>query len=466
MTGTTSADKEPIFDSAGNEYSYATSIPFNVGIQDNICVSPCSYVTMAQVSNQLTINGQTATISSVEVTQAIQQYQTLADLKTSLQTTGEPPVPIISGKPAVMRIYFASVPSAQTVTVRVSGVTNDSKTVDLQPNCSEPDQRSHAAPKNCPSIDFYFNPPPDAAGAWAVNLTLSDVNGNEVQRESLNFKSRDTNQLLIHPVSVCSASGEDCGRAPWLNETKVFLSKILPTNSVTVGSFTPLTMDRDSFITPPCIIDNQTVYWFYCWVDSTQKTLGALYTHEDASIDSHLHRSSKYLGIYHALTLDEQQGDGGDFDPAGNLRPSPSAIISDSLIAQVFRPAFENVAYSAAHEIGHSLGLLHTSTDQLTPYGGSPPGCWPYGSRQQGPVSHWPYPTNNIQSGSQFEYGWDWVTHRPIDPVLNNEFMAYCAYSWISPIRYNEAIQALGGGSVPSVASASSGAKPRARTRS
>jgi PKD repeat protein len=72
-------------------------------------------------------------IEALEVTQAIQVFDNLITLKARLQNTGEPLVPIISGKPAVMRVYLSEVDVATTVTLTVSGVLVAAKRIDWQP---------------------------------------------------------------------------------------------------------------------------------------------------------------------------------------------------------------------------------------------------------------------------------------------------------------------------------------------
>ena len=168
---------------------------------------------------------QAARINSVEITQAIQQYQSLADLKASLQANGEPPVPIISNKPAVLRVYLSEVEDVTNVTVRLSGVSNETKTQTLQPNCNDTAQR--AGNNGCQSMDFYFTPP---SGKWQATLDNLDSSGNVLQEEVLNVKSRDTNSIWLSGVSVCDskdASGNWlCGNAQALQGMLTLLEEV------------------------------------------------------------------------------------------------------------------------------------------------------------------------------------------------------------------------------------------------
>ena len=178
---------------------------------------------------------QSPQIASVEAqTQAIQQYQTLADLKSRLQTNNEPPVPIISGKQAVLRVYFNPVQAVTQLTIPLSGVSTQSKPAQLQPGCAISDQRAEL-PNGCRSVDFYFTPP---SGAWTATLDVRDSSGAEIEGSS--------------PASQAEIQGpSDCGRylsvmqrtiletgfAPmFLTDTGAIslLTKLAPTNAVTI----------------------------------------------------------------------------------------------------------------------------------------------------------------------------------------------------------------------------------------
>ena len=99
----------------------------------------------------------TIQIAAVEFTQVIQQYQALDDLTATITDYSEPPVPILSGKPGVMRVYFTRLKDATDVTLTVTGTVAGMKAMNLPPDCAPSDARVHL--ENCPSMDFYFTPP-------------------------------------------------------------------------------------------------------------------------------------------------------------------------------------------------------------------------------------------------------------------------------------------------------------------
>ena len=138
-------------------------------------------------------------MAAVEFTQVIQQYQTLEDLQADLTADNEPPVPIVSYKPAVMRVYFTTVKDATTVTLMATGAAAQQLTLSLPPDCSPTDARRHL--ELCPSMDIYFIPP---SGAWSTTLTLTDDQGNQLEVETLGITSRDALGINYKAVSVCT----------------------------------------------------------------------------------------------------------------------------------------------------------------------------------------------------------------------------------------------------------------------
>ena len=204
-------------------------------------------------------------IAAVEFTQVIQQFQLLDELKTSLTTNGEPPVPIVSGKRAVMRVYFTSVDQAKTVIFNASGDVAGQKQFDVPPGCEPADQRSHALPKQCPSVDIYFIPP---SGTFSTTLTLSDAGGGELEQEILNVTSRDALAINLKGVWVCTTPTQpsSCQDPSSLLTLKALAEKILPTNSVTVD------------ITTQRISEDVTQYSPEAWVDAVVHRLIEQYT--------------------------------------------------------------------------------------------------------------------------------------------------------------------------------------------
>ena len=222
---------DPNFDSGTSDYDIWSPLTINAPSGTTIAsLSVAGYANYTGIDNLDVC--QSPAIASVEVTQAIQQYQTLADLKTSLQANGEPPVPIIAGKQAALRTYFNPVQSVSNITLKLSGVSTSSQSLALQPNCQPQDQRAHN--NNCPSVDFYFTPP---SGSWTATLDVLDSSGNVLEEEALPFKSRSTNALRLLSASICyakDASGNwsSCGDPLTVFNTISMLKKLAPSSNV------------------------------------------------------------------------------------------------------------------------------------------------------------------------------------------------------------------------------------------
>ena len=374
-------------------------------------------------------------IESVEVTQAIQQWQTLSDLKTSLSSTQEPPVPIISGKPAVLRVYMDEVTSVAPVTVRISGVYSETKPWVLPPNCPTVDQR---AKKNvCNSIDFYFTPP---TGSWQATLEVLDSGGNVLQQEVLNFKSRDTNSLKLRAVSICDAKDGGgnwlCAPAASLLTMTGLAAKIFPTKSVT-SEVTTNVVRRDTAVSA-----NMDAWW-----NDAIGDVNSNYGIVDTIADALASRRTTYYGMI-------RPGLSGGTGGMANGIPSNGAGSRTSAT----RLGVETNVEVVAHETGHTLGLKHTNTN-VPVAAAAPPGCY---NLAQDPSTDWPYADNRIQSATGVEYGFDVASRTVIDPNVTYDILSYCVPRWISPQRYKTAIATLGGGAVttPSAVRLAASAQP------
>ena len=365
-----------------------------------------------------------ASIASVEVTQAIQQYQALADLKASLAANGEPPVPIISLKPAVLRIYFAAVTDVTQVSVNLYGVNAETKYITLQPNCSPEDQR--AGNNGCQSMDFYFTPP---SGTWNAELVLMDSNGKQIDDENLVFKSRDTAPVILRGIAGCSQNAntlvKTCGSGSEIYSLTTSASTLLPTPSVSPVYAFGSVSQYNLYSTDPNYFQKNlaaTTAALYGSFDKANDYLGGSYT--------------DFVSIY---------------DPTGI--GTSSAWAAGSLTHGLTIP-IKFITFDAdttpdtlTHEVGHTLNLQHTnSITPLTKTG--PAGCdLP---AEQNPTSY-PFPNNYIQStATSPEYGFNVSTQTIINGYTNFELMGYCAPTWITPFSYKRMIPSLNGGVVTS----------------
>lgn len=364
----------------------------------------------------LTLTPVVPPVAAVEFTQAIQQYQTLSDLETSLQTTGEPPVPIIAGKPAAMRIYFNSVTDATDLTVTAGSTFTGTKTISLQPGCAPADQRIRN--HGCDSLDFYLDSPP--AGPWIETLTVTDSLGNQLETETLNLKSRTTSNLVLASVKGCGLSpfgGQQklCGEPDNLEELSDVLELLAPVSDVSFGD-TKTTLEdySDSFIT---------------WEQAIFPQLKDLYTGQD-QIDDDTNQTYKD----YVLLLDP-----GSPDSSGTSDINQHSVVTSS------DPTSLGSHVLLAHEVGHTLSLRHTNRTL--------PSC----ALAKDKDAYWPFPDNYIQSSlGTYEYGYDTDTET-VEPTNMGppgifDLMSYCSTKWVSPLSYDLMIEKLGGGAVNAAA--------------
>jgi hypothetical protein len=351
----------------------------------------------------------TVQIAAVEFTQVIQQYQTLEDLQDSLTSNNEPPVPIVSYKPAVMRVYFTTVKDATTVTLTATGAAAQQLTLSLPPDCSPTDARRHS--DLCPSMDIYFIP---QSGAWSTTLTLTDDEGNQLEEETLGITSRDALGLNYKAVSICTVPNQPTScQDPTVILGMLDISKeFLPTSSVVPT----ITTQR---------VYSSLVPWntTSIWEDYTTGLIDNLYLPSDLLADDSNQQRSDYIGFYsHSIDSTGEAELGGH----GVLMPDVSV-----------RLGITSTPFTLAHEVGHSLNLQHTNLGDPDARGGVPPGCW-----QVAPASapYWPYDDNRVQSSAGPEVGFDVAAGMIVDGTNHFDLMAYCVPRWISPLNYKRAL--------------------------
>ena len=361
-------------------------------------------------------------IDSVELTQAIQQWQTIGDLKVDLQQDREPPVPIIADKPAVLRVYLPKVSATTPVTVEVSGAVTGSRTILHSSMCTVERQRLKSG--GCASVDFYFTP---TEGNFDITVKVRNPANNEGESHDLPFKARKTNALKLKAVSVCDARGAAgswlCAPASDLTARAVTLRKIAPTATLNVETtLNQVTRETSSFAT----VDE--------WWTTALGDVVNLYNQFEPT-PGQPGTTVKYYGM-------SRPGlPGGTGGQASGI-PGEGAISRTSVV----RLNAETASDVVAHETGHMLGLRHTNTGVPTA-SVSLPGCY---STAFDPSTNWPFANNWIQSTDRLEVGFDVVGQRVVNPQSNYDIMSYCVPRWISPQRYKMMITALSGGAVTS----------------
>ena len=344
-------------------------------------------------------------IAAVEFTQAIQQYQTLTDLKASLTATGEPPVPIIAGKPMAMRIYYTAPDELTTYSLTVTGAVSDSESLLLVPNCTPVDQRAKTSP--CLTTDLSFTPP---ATSFSVTLTLTDNQGKQVEQETLLVNTHTTQGLTFRAVEVCTSVS--CGQVDALLPS-AYLNSIMPAS--TTYEF------------------HGSTFNFSGGVPAELLASATFYTPAEQAADLSSNQRSIVMGVRGQLSedFDTQSIDATHGVSAVGV-PDQRIYFGVEVAGQILGTA-----------VGASLGLQGTG---LYGHDLSVPGCFP-GTYQGG---YWPFPTNNVQSSQGLEYGYDVTGYSVKDPNVTYDTMSYCFPTWISPIQYKRLITALGGGAVSS----------------
>lgn len=353
------------------------------------------------------------TIEGVEVTQAIQEGQTLDELKADLMGDGAPPVPIVARKPAVLRVYPGKVAAVTQARVTVSGVTNQSITVDLQPQCTAEKYRRQEA--GCSSIDFYFTPP---SGTWTATLAAFDAASKRIEYHELNFASVATDALVLKAASVCDAI--DLATLVWVCEPAGALAglagvlrKTSPARDVRV-QITNSQVRR---------VGNDSAAW---WAGIAAE-VGALHDVFDSAVSAVFDEERYYYGM---VRPDASAGIGGSAEGI----PSRGAASRSSFTTI----GVDTAAGTVAHETGHMLGREHTNTN--VPAVVSPPGCF---AHARSAVSDWPFGDNRIQSTRGLEVGFDVAAGRALAPESTFEMMSYCTPAWISPLSYRAQITPL-----------------------
>ena len=389
----------------------------------------------------ITLNVKDAvTIGAVEFTQSIQVFQTLDELKGSITAHGGPPMPMISGKPAVMRIYLTPVKAVSTVILQVTGSVNATRTWAQQPNCYPEDERSHA--KSCPSIDLYFTPP---SGTWSVDLLLTNVSGDQLQHETLTITSKDTRNIHLVGTSICDSYTVNfntggrlwsCGDPSVLIGKTSLMNMMMPADNVILD----LSSDRVTDLAFPTGSPSQSQYG--SWLATSVFHLGEIYTSRaavNALLDLTNNTHTVRFGIYrHNLDGTSAKYDTGIADDI----PGRGAMTADVVTRLNNVDALAEVV---THETGHTLGLMHTNL-MVSPLDTTYPGCY---NNALDDTTDWPpFITNNVQSTNGPEYPFNVTTHTLMDPVSTYELMSYCMPRWISPPRYATVTTALNGGSV------------------
>jgi Tol biopolymer transport system component len=360
----------------------------------------------------------------VEFTQATQELQSLSALQSDLAGDGKPPVPMLAGKDAVMRVYFPPVQTSTDYHIDVSGFIAASEDFTVTPGCSIKDQRE--GKPGCPSYDYYLTPP---TGNWSVTLKITEKStGDTKLDETFDLTSVDMPQFTIRYIPVCLAPVPGSGLGPicptsFINSTAVeLLKKIYPVNP------------------------NKFTY--------SRLPIPAMTLQDPADTDAKEHDLIASLRLRYdlmslgSIALDQLAGwlpkdgafDAGYSDPkwlgsTGRVTFSTDTSTRDAL----------DVEHTLAHEIAHNLGMRHANLSDSC--GARDPSTdWPSAPRS---FDGRTYADSTVQ-----ETGFDVAAQVSVS-ASNKDLSTYCtppgSNIWISPFSYMKLLngrfnpQSLGG---------------------
>lgn len=334
----------------------------------------------------------------VEFTQAIQDLQSTVELKADIEVDGEPPVPIVEGKPLAMRVYLPETEQAKDYTLEVTGAVNQTKHVTHPAGCTVADQRRQNL--GCSSVDFFFTPP---QGQWSVNVVVKDFSGSVIEEEEFRLTSLDTPGLVVKYLPICVKL------APGAQATCP--SSSVDTAAGLMRKLFPVAEDELRYSRLP--IPGMVLAAPLSTVEESAALVAAIRLRYELMT---------YTGGY---TADQV---------AGWLPPGGAVIlgISDPVwLGSTGRVSWQvdtsatdplDPQFTLAHEIGHNLGLRHTNLLD---------GCG-----AQDPSTDWPYTDSTIQ-----EVGFD-VEAGIAVLESKRDVMSYCSPPgtniWISPHSYNK----------------------------
>lgn len=371
-------------------------------------------------------------IAGLEVTQATQTMQSPTDLEAGLLASdGKPPIPVVAGKPAALRVYLAKAPDTTSAELDLTlPDTSLGAAFTLTPGCTPDNRRrqENAAAFQCRSVDAYFTPP---EGSWSATVTLKDDQGHIIETHTFPFRSVTTKPLSLLPVKVCDAqAGSDllCGSLAQFSALLPFIRSTYP------GS-----VNRAITLSGPLNRFTATGGWDQWWIPLLGD-IGNLWTADGKPSDVY------YFGVVRSL-LPDPPGT-GSIGGGGNTPGHAAAGRTSWTVSNMSGANVDDAAQVVAHEIGHNIGRNHVPSPAAFGCYGNPahldPG-WPYGN------------TPLVQ-----EVGFDVANGKAVLPEAHADWMSYCTPRWISPYTYKALLAgaASGSGSSSAISSAARSAGP------
>jgi hypothetical protein len=168
------------------------------------------------------------------------------------------------------------------------------------------------------------------------------------------------------------------------------------------------------------------------WVTAMVRRVQQFNTVNDYNTDRINDTRTDYIGVFD-----------GNITPYATSEYGENAVMVPSFLTVFGTDATLDVV---AHEVGHTLGLVHTLNSNPPPQVPEvAPGCWGPGNPVPGTTPNWFYLDNTIQSSAGPEYGFNVATGTVINPTSTYDIMSYCVPVWISPLNYKAAFPKLDG---------------------
>jgi hypothetical protein len=357
-------------------------------------------------------------VHGIEFTQAIQELQTIDELQDDLEDDGKPPVPMIAGKPAAMRIYFDEVDQTTNRTVEVSGEVEGTETVTMTTGCDAEERRKQEV--GCKSVDFYFTPP---EGEWEVTVNVYDDDAL-VEHYDFELESVETNPLKIVGVDVCDKDlgffgPWDCWRAWKLWDIREYIVNTFP-GDVEFSYHTGM-------------ITNDTDNAGMAWWTSVVLELQAMRIFDGLP-------EGFYHGAVRPTVGNTTSGIGGVGIKNGGAGASRTAYSVKFMDGSQFNEVGPRVM---AHELGHNFGFEHVSSGSENCFGS--------------PTDTGPYPGD-----APFieEVGFNVAESKALPPDDYADVMSYCGPSWVSVYTYNTILDQFTAAPAGPAQSASTGSGP------
>jgi hypothetical protein len=360
-------------------------------------------------------------LSGIEFTQAAQTLQSVKELEDQVTDHKNTPIPIVAGKPAVMRVYFNAVQQATdyhiTTNAGAFGGTSEDLTVHLEPGCTATQRRDHT--NHCESTDFYFIPP---QGDWTMSLDIIDAATKSVYKHDFAFTTARSAPLTIVVVPVCDNEALGlCGYDPGVDGlTDDLLRAIAPTDNVTVFH------TRAPIFRETSTADSG-------WWSGVLAQLSGLAIANTNRYPVGLTGRVVWLGVVREALPSGIQG-------MASFQPSPTLFGHDVSVAAMKDGTTSfgqgDTDQTLARFVARSLGLNYSNTAEPTT--SSPPGCY---ANALDSSSDWIVVTNKISST-----GFDVLSGdaKPGDKFL--ELMGYCSPSWVSEHTYSAFLDKLKAG--------------------